>query len=368
MIKSKPSANIIADSVSPNGVRLTTFVVTFHRYVLAELNTHKMISKSSASSRAIPGKVMLERVRNNPAMPISWGSNQPGMQAGAELEGDVSDMLLMSDTERQKQAAPKQEAFNRWLVARNSMMATVSKLTELGLHKQVANRLLEPFNWHTAILTATELDNFFWQRCDPAAQPEFKALADAMQYAYYMGDPAPLKAGQWHLPFADDAGSRVEVLEHIDTLTNQGLLDGARIEYKADSKEDITTELLKQLSVSRCARVSYLNHDGSRAVDKDFDLYDKLRSGMHMSPGEHQGTPCEHIDTIEWVKEGFYLIPGCVDASEYLNVSCKYQGNFSTGWHQLRKFWKDENRKNFIPNLPGLERQAEIIKAGGKLW
>ncbi len=354
--KSKPSATIIADSVAPNGVRLTTFLCTFHRYVLAEVNTHRDFSRNSASSRAIPSKTMLERVRTNPAMPISWGSNKPGMQAGAELEGDVSGMLDMSDATQINCKEPKQKAFRLWLIARNGMMNTVGKLIELGLHKQVANRLLEPFNWHTAIVTTTKLDNFFWQRCHPDAQPEFKALADAMQYAYYMGDPKRLKPGEWHLPFFEP-----EVDEPLIDAAVQADLDKYMELYP--NPADAIDELPKQLSVARCARVSYLNHDGSREVSKDFDLYDKLMHGAHMSPGEHQGTPCEHVSKIDQYN---YLLH--VDELDTLQVSCKLQGNFSTGWHQLRKFWKDENRQQFIPNLPELADIAERIKAGEKLW
>ncbi len=338
-MNNKPSANIICDSVAPNGVRLTTFVVTFHRYILAEVNTHKMISKSSASSRAIPSKVMIQRVLNNPALPVSWGSNQPGMQAGAEL----SDLGV--DTAKQI-----------WQLASEDAVKNARHLQAIGLHKQVANRLLEPFNWHTAILTTTELDNFFWQRCDKDAQPEFKALADAMQLEYYTKQPNPLKNDEWHLPFADDDETHEEVLKAL----------GYDKSYPADMScwyENIT-EYKKQLSVARCARVSYLHHDGTRALDKDLDLYGKLITGMHPSPSEHQGTPCSHVGELKYFQD--YI--DTYSNTDAVQVRCKYQGNFSTGWHQLRKFTTNENRLNFIPNLPGLEKQAEILKAGGKLW
>jgi hypothetical protein len=335
----KPSAQIICDSVAPNGVRLTTFVVTFHRYILAEVNTHKVISKNSASSRAIPSKVIIQKILDNPALPIHFGLNQAGMQASNELEQGLID-----------------EAKRVWKDASTSIITRVNYLVNnLKLHKQVANRLLEPFNWHTAILTATDFDNMFWQRCHKDAQPEFKALADAMQYAYYMGDPKTLQPGQWHLPYADDPKSIDECIEVAASQHTDG---------RKSAPEDEVLEIQKQLSVGRCAGVSYLNHDGDRDVSHHLNVYDKLLTGMHPSPFEHQGSPCEHTLAIESSQLAF-LENSLTDT---LQVRCKYQGNFSTGWHQLRKFIKGENRLNFIPNLPGLEKQAEILKAGGKLW
>jgi hypothetical protein len=297
-----------------------------------------MISKSSASSRAIPSAKMIERIEKDTALPVYFGSNQPGMQAGAELTGEERELAQVN-----------------WQLAAFDAIKWAKQLQELGLHKQVANRVLEPFNWHTAILTATELDNFFWQRCDKAAQPEFKALADAMQHAYYMGDPLHISEGIWHVPFADDDETVIELSQFYrqsDLHTNQ-------------SEADFIKEMQKQLSAARCARVSYLHHDGTRAVGKDFDLYDKLTTGMHPSPAEHQGTPCTHLDTINFIKDGLYLVP---EDTSTIKVSCNLQGTFSTGWHQLRKFWKNENRLNFIPNLPELAHIADKIKAGEKLW
>jgi hypothetical protein len=332
------SAKIICDSVAPNGVRLTTFVCTFPRFILAEVNTHRDLSRNSASSRAIPSKVMLQKVKDNPFIPDYWGTNQPGMQADAELTGTALD-------------AAKQE----WQYSATHAADRVEFLNHIGLHKQIANRILEPFMWHTAIITTTKLDNFFWQRSHKDAQPEFKKLADAMQHAYYMGKPNPVKIDEWHLPFADDEATHDEVLKHL----------GWDKKYPADMSEwyDKITNIKIWLSMARCARVSYLQQDGTRAVEKDIDLYDKLLTGMHPSPSEHQGTPCNHVDAINEYNEGLDNL-----GESTLEVICNLSGNLSTGWHQHRKMIPNENRLHFIPNLPELAEQAEILKAGGKLW
>ena len=38
----KTSATVVADSINPQGDRLTSLLVTFPRIILAEVNTHRM--------------------------------------------------------------------------------------------------------------------------------------------------------------------------------------------------------------------------------------------------------------------------------------------------------------------------------------
>lgn len=243
------SAKVIADSINWRGDRLVTFEGKMHRFVLAEFNTHRMFSRNSASSRAIPIKKQLERVESDPAIPVEWGANRPGMQATDVLSPD--DAL---------------QARARWLHARDMAVEAVRDLDGLGLHKQVANRLLEPFMWHTVIFSTTQdgLENFFDQRCtsrSPLAQPEMRAFADAVLEAYESSVPDK-KVGidVWHMPYIQP--------DEVDAY-------------------DMLTKI--KVSVARCARVSYLTHDGVRDIDKDLELYDKLVNAkpMHASPLEH---------------------------------------------------------------------------------
>lgn len=235
------SAVVIADSISPLGYRLTTMELNYPRFIHSELMTHRVFSRNAASSRAIPTKKLIEQVRTNPAMPIEWGSNKPGMQAG--------DVIAEA---RQAEAV--------WRVGAHRAAAQAELLMGLGLHKQVANRVLEPFMWMKTIVSATEWDNFFEQRLAPESQPEMCELALAMSNARDCSDPQYIGPEEWHLPYLDksEVGSENEAI---------------------------------RVSAARCARVSYLNHDGKRDVDKDLDLYARLLNGGHWSPLEHVATP-----------------------------------------------------------------------------
>ena len=246
---SEPAARVIADSTSPSGTRLTTLEVRLHRFVLAELNTHRVFSRNSASSRAIPIAKQIERVLTDPALPLEYGSKRAGMQAGPPLDGDA---LL--------------DAQQVWLAARDSAVAAAQELLRLGVHKQVANRLLEPFMWHTVIVSSTDWDGFWTQRCSPLAQPEIRVAAEAMRDAVRASTPIPRAEGDWHLPYITD-------------------------DDRADAGH--AHETLRRVSAARCGRVSYLTQDGRRDLDEDLELYDRFVTAdpPHASPLEHVATP-----------------------------------------------------------------------------
>lgn len=238
------SAKILADHISPSGKRLVTFEVTFPRIVLAEFNTHRMFSRNSASSRAIPVEKMLKRVQEDPFTPIHWGKNQKGMQADQEL------------TDQEQRIAK-----SLWDITREQVVENVERLVALGVHKQVTNRLLEPFLWHTVICTATEYENFFALRTHRDAQPEIREIAARMKELYDTHRPEEVPAWHWHLPLVDDYADLV--------------------------RDGYTDEEIRQISVGRCARVSYLTHDGKRDPKADIQLCTRLRESGHMSPFEH---------------------------------------------------------------------------------
>jgi len=283
------SATVLCDSVSPAGHRLTTFEVTFPRMVLAEFNTHRVFSRNSASSRAIPVIKQLQRVLDDPFVPEEFGSNQPGMQAGPALGGRAA-----------------QRAREQWLAARDSAVDHVVDLVSdpsfrplsegrslgeriaalaqaldagrrgedwLNVHKQLANRLLEPFMWHTLIVTATEWENFWHLRAHPDAQPEIRRIAEMMMGEWARSVPAPCDADDWHLPLVDDAGR------------DAGLRD--------DPGRAV------RVCVGRCARVSYLTHAGVRDPEADLVLHDRLLTSGHLSPFEHPARPLSAKDLAE---------------------------------------------------------------------
>jgi hypothetical protein len=241
----QPSAVVIADSINKQGCRLTTFALTYHRYIHSEIMTYRMWSRNASSSRAIPVIKNINHVESLDLYPLHWGATEKGMQAYTEVD-----------------EATKQQAMLTWDYARENALVSARKLVELGIHKQVVNRLLEPFNTITTLVTATDYSNFFTQRCHEAAQPEIRVLAEAMEAAYNESLPADYNKYGWHLPYV----SENEIMHHLD---------------------DFAT--LIKLSVGRCCRVSYLQHDGTRDLQKDIALHDYLATALppHLSPFEH---------------------------------------------------------------------------------
>jgi hypothetical protein len=280
-------AKVLADSRSPQGHRLTTLEVTFPRFVLAEFNTHRVFSRNSASSRAIPIVKQLRRVLERPFVPLEFGSNQPGMQAGPPLEGEARLAAergwLRARDEAVRQvlrliSSPDTVATDDDLLQRlGDVEAVVKEKAQpadwLNVHKQVANRLLEPFMWHTVIVTATEWDNFFNLRCHTDAQPEIRRAAELMRDSRETSEPAPVAEGEWHLPL-----------------------------IRPEDRDEASTEDLVKISAGRCARVSYLTHAGTRDLSADIELHDRLLSSGHMSPLEHPARPLseEELAGGEW--------------------------------------------------------------------
>lgn len=243
------SVDILADSLHPDhegaGARLTTMQLTYPRCIHSEFMTHRMFSRNAASSRAISTEECIARVRQSPFVPIVWGTDQPGMRAGAEHV----------DVDRCR---------TTWLAACKRAVAAARKLHDLKLHKQIVNRVLEPFAWITVICTGLDhaWENFFSLRCSDAAEPHMRLLAYMVRDAFDRGQPARLGYGDFHLPlvgYQEDAGLQL-----------------------AD---------LVRVSVARCARVSRLAHDQLYSIRGDLELYDKLRSNRHWSPFEHVARP-----------------------------------------------------------------------------
>jgi thymidylate synthase ThyX len=290
------SCKILKDSSSPTGARITTFEVTFPRIVLAEFNTHRVFSRNSASSRAIPVEKMIERVRTDPFIPIYWGKKQKGMQAEEELS--------LADVE---------EAKAEWLKARDNAILQAERLLSLGLHKQITNRLLEPWLWHTCIVTSTEWDNFFALRCDKNAQPEIQRIAQSMRDAHVSGKPQIIQTDEWHLPLVYEEGAELEAL-----VSKFGIDGVARI------------------SCGRCARVSYLTHDGRRDPEADLTLAEGLAKNGHMSPFEHAATPIvNHV----WQGGLIYRKPSIGETTE--PQERLWSGNHQ-GWIPYRSMMQGE--------------------------
>lgn len=250
MSLSQVYAKVIADSTYENGTRLTTMEVCFHRFVLAEFNTHRILNKNSASSRAIPVHKQIAKVRENPAIPLKFPAEQKGMQGGLDLNGIDRDY-----------------AEDIWRLAAKDAADRAESLSKLGVHKSVTNRILEPFLMHTVVVTGTSFKNFFDQRVSPLAQPEIREVATRMLGEYRKSEPRILENDQWHTPYISFS------------------------EYEDDCRGD--WKIATASSAARCARVSYLTQDGKRDVALDLDLYHRLTEAdpPHWSPLEHVATP-----------------------------------------------------------------------------
>lgn len=248
---------VIADSVSPSGKRLTTFELRYWRAFHAEFMTHKWPSRNASSSRAIPVSRFLKQLWNNPAHPIHWGAAQTGMQAYAELTG-----WRLKAAKAIWFGTGKLVAMSTWLAFK------------IGGAKQWVNRMGEPWQYITVIATATEWAPILKLRDHPMAQPEFQELASFIRQALDISVPTLLNAGEWHTPYVSP--SETYGPGHPDV--------GLRL--KLDDR--------LRASVARCARVSYLNHDGTQpTIAKDISLYDTLsyNDPPHASPLEHQAVP-----------------------------------------------------------------------------
>lgn len=256
---SKITATVVKDSLTRAGSRITTLSLVYPRFIHAEAKTHRALSldspqyestedvsfmnqrelsRNAMSSRAVPVAKMIEQVRTDPAMPVHWGANQPGMQAAGEIE----------DIELAKSI---------WTRAAWSAANIAEEMNALGLHKQVVNRILEPFQWMRTIVTATDWDNFYSLRCHDAAEPNMRALAECMQHAMKLSTPV---VRDTHMPYFEETE-----FMHVKNVMEAALISSAR-----------------------CARVSYLNHDGSNPQPhKDLALAESLRDSKHASPFEH---------------------------------------------------------------------------------
>ena len=304
------AAKLILDSIGPNGARATTFELTMPRIVLAEFNTHRMFSRNAASSRAIPVEKLLKRIEEDPMMPVWWGANQAGMQANAELSDD--------DGGDEHAITPRFAARKEWLHARNQMLESARVLSKIGLHKQISNRIVEPWMFTTVICTATEWDNAWALRVDPAAQPEFERTMRMAYDAYQASKPQKLESGEWHLPYVTGYDE--------EELRGKGYTD----------------EKLCLVSIGRCARVSFLTHDGKRDPEADVALpKDRLIPSGHMSPTEH---PLQAMTESEWVAYGHEL------AHAWINNRVPV-GN-AWGFKQFRKMLKNEHNFALLKNKP----------------
>lgn len=292
-------AKVIAHSTTQFCKDIITLQLRYPRFIHAENKTHRILSSESedeafavtqstglmddralsrnaSSSRAIPVAKLVDMVRNNPAMPIHWGKNKPGMSADEECHELIDVPAELADAyghfcglggaypTPQRTTREAWWRFGAWLSAHISEQFSLA-----GYHKQIANRQTEHSQWISVVVTATEWDNFFELRDHPDAQPEIRHLAKLMKEAIENSSARLLQRGEWHAPY-------VSVEEQREILAKHGWRGVIRV------------------SAARCCRVSYLKHDGTHATfEEDMALCDRLAASkpIHASPFEHQAEP-----------------------------------------------------------------------------
>ncbi|MFA9261844.1 MAG: hypothetical protein ACEQSB_00590 [Undibacterium sp.] len=311
----KIKVKVIADSISEAGIRLATMHLRYPRIVHSELMTHRVFSRNARSSRAVPVATMLKEVMKEPFIPWHWGKNQKGMQADEECD-ELVDMSAIHDL-------PFMDCLTReeaWLLLRDNAVRGAEAFSKAGYHKQIANRLIEPFAYIDTLVSSTDWANWDALRDHADAEPHIADLAREMKIERHNSEPEPLKHGEWHLPY-------VSKQEQVDIWLdefggNQG---------NGPEASDNHLRLLVKLSTARCARISYKPFDDNGSIEKEVERHDMLvgSTPLHASPAEHQATPDKIVfnyrdgmDTSDW-------------DSEHLH------GNFR-GWKQYRKMLPNE--------------------------
>lgn len=325
------SAKVIADSISPEGIRLTTLQLRYPRFIHSEVMTHRAFSRNASSSRAIPVQRLIDDVSEDPAEPLYIGANKPGMQAGDELPYTERTMALQA-----------------WRRAQDAAIGQARALRDLKAHKQIVNRILEPFSHINVIVTATDWGNFFALRDHEDAEPHIRDLARAIKQAMDESEPTLLQPGEWHLPYVTEE-DKVRIVQELRE-------DGE--EYRRACARPPESEwewygiaAAKKISAARCARVSYLTHDGrTPSIKEDLALFVRLVGSqpIHASPSEHQATPDEQI-TYAVSSTGSFEDEH-VDYREVTGwKNPELHGNFR-GWIQHRKLIPGECADSTFPD------------------
>lgn len=293
---------ILASVGNDTAPPIYTIRLRYPRIIHGEIMTHRVFSRNARSSRAVPVQTMLNEVRNTPFVPWHWGRQQKGMQAGEDWDQPIHfecDGVYFSGATREQ----------LWLHARDTAADVAEAYMEADYHKQIPNRLLEPFSWMDTLITSTQWSNFLWLRDHEAAEPHLQDLARLVKDCIDEADPVQLPYRGWHLPYItnDDRAAAVVFAQEM-------------------CWSDI--EVLQKISAARCARISYKPFDGDASYQRELERYDSLVKSdrVHASPTEHQAQSAPAIQTTSGIKF----------------MDAKLSGNLGPGWVQFRKLIPNE--------------------------
>lgn len=308
------SAKVILDSVGPNGKRIVTVEARYWRAIHAEIMTHRDRARNAASSRAIPfiriGKddqivpnCTYSYIQDDPFLPEFIGTEQKGMQSGSELMEPFRTAALKEIDD-----------------LRRAALATCKRLFDLGVHKSIINRYLEPWSYITVVMTATEWKNFFRLRIHPKAEKHFNKIAGKIKSAIDNSVPTPLKAGEWHMPYLLDEERYMLLVPEVSICANTlGMPESVVWSWDIE-------QVLKKISAARCARLSYLTHDGKRDCTADLRIFNDL---INPKIEEDRDDDVIHSSPLEHVCQ----------------ASCRtdLRSGPMVGWFQFRKEFPNEN-------------------------
>ena len=364
MTKNTINAQIVADSIDPRGNRITTFVLTYPRIIHAEMMTHRVFSRNAASSRAIPFNKMVKSVLDDPFIPIAWQKDHKGMQ-GTEYFTE-NDLACPGDPDI-KDDVPF-HLTQVWLKARDEAINLATYANNNGLTKQLCNRLLEPYQWYTCLVTTTELENFYklrapklyhaadgntynsvkdWNKVDPEiqwndiaclhpdnssqAEIHIQAIAEAMWDAQNESKPNQLEADEWHMPF-------------------MGNFDPEKLlELSGQEPEDFEL-VCRKIATARAARLSYMTFDGEIDYTKDIALHDQLLASGHYSPFEHCAKAMNDEEYVSFIK-------GEIDTIEIDNPN---PGDFVA----YNKVWNSDKEAGWCNNFKGFIQYRYLLEGG----
>jgi hypothetical protein len=301
------SVKIIQDSINVSGNRMVTMELEYPRFIHSEILTHRILSKNASSSRAIPVKTLHDHIVEHPAMPVYFGKNEPGMVAKVELDQRNIDTTKA--------------------VWKSSMISAIhysSILYDLGNHKQVANRLVEPYMTMKTLMSGTEWVNLIWLRDHPDAQPEFALLAKLIRISMENSVPVKLKPGQWHLPYVT---TKLEPLSGTQT-------------FWADKNTEIDLDQARKISASCCAQVSYRRLDDS--IERANKIFDMLNLGRTDVP--NHASPAEHQACAMWFDEPTLEANRWPIGYTHIDRDGNYWSGNLKGWVQYRKMIPNEAR------------------------
>lgn len=311
-------AKVILASKPTNGAPpIITIHMRYPRIIHGEVMTHRVFSRNARSSRAVPVKTMLKEIRETPFIPWHWGKNQKGMQATEECNELVGMDPWAANGTNWVATMYREDA---WLRARDHAVNAAEAFAKAGYHKQIVNRLIEPFSWIDTLVTSTSWANFFHLRDHKDAEPHFYDLAVLVKEAIAGAEFQTLEPGQWHLPY-------------VDWKDTDPVREFLRDNFDRPPTANEYQQTYRKLSVARCARISYAPFDGDGSIQKELERYDLLvgSSPLHASPAEHQATPDTYEMVTSYDKEGEYI----GEEPHYTDVGLA--GNLGPGYIQFRK-------------------------------